>query len=54
MDQLKHRATPLEKIQLQIETLERKNAFLAEENKQLKQLVKELRKPQRKERQSFV
>lgn len=51
MDQpTKQRLSPLEKIQQQIESLERKNAFLIDENKQLKQLVKELRRPSKKDR----
>jgi cell division protein FtsB len=46
----KQRLSLLEKIQQQIETLERKNAVLIDENKQLKQLIKELRRPSKKDR----
>jgi cell division protein FtsB len=46
------RLSPLEKVQLQIKTLQNKVAFLTEENKQLKNLVKELKKASRPPRAS--
>lgn len=44
MDNVKSRASPLEKVQNQIRALQLKVAFLSEENKQLKQTIKELNK----------
>lgn len=41
------RLSPLEKVQIQIKTLQNKVALLTEENKQLKQLIKELKKSTR-------
>ena len=41
------RLSPLDKVQLQIQNLQNKVAFLTEENKQLKQTVKELKKSSR-------
>jgi hypothetical protein len=46
------RLSPLEKVQLQIKTLQNKVVFLTEENKQLKQTVKELKRTTRPSRSS--
>lgn len=52
MDTPQTRLSPLEKVQLQIKTLQNKVALLTEENKQLKSLVKELKKASRPARSS--
>jgi len=41
------RLSPLDKVQLQIKTLQNKVAFLTEENKQLKHTIKELKRGSR-------
>ena len=46
------RLSPLEKVQLQIKTLQNKVVFLTEENKQLKQTIKELKRAARPSRSS--
>jgi peptidoglycan hydrolase CwlO-like protein len=46
------RLSPLEKVQLQIKTLQNKVVFLTEENKQLKQTIKELKRTTRPSRSS--
>ncbi|APC25752.1 hypothetical protein BST79_gp239 [Only Syngen Nebraska virus 5] len=46
------RLSPLEKVQLQIKTLQNKVVFLTEENKQLKQTIKELKRTTRPSRTS--
>ncbi|AGE54645.1 hypothetical protein PBCVKS1B_450R [Paramecium bursaria Chlorella virus KS1B] len=52
MDTPQTRLSPLEKVQLQIKTLQNKVVFLTEENKQLKQTIKELKRASRPARSS--
>lgn len=52
MDTPQTRLSPLEKVQLQIKTLQNKVVFLTEENKQLKQTIKELKRASRPSRSS--
>ncbi|AGE54323.1 hypothetical protein PBCVNY2B_642R [Paramecium bursaria Chlorella virus NY2B] len=50
METSQTRLSPLEKVQIQIKTLQNKVVLLTEENKQLKQLIKELKKTSRSSR----